>query len=149
MTPVPNPKLTAEGLALTHSMAFDGKGWSEATFESYLNDQQTLIFGTDSCFAVVRLLASEAEILTLATRPSGQGKGRATRMLLGALDQLEDVGVEVVYLDVSDQNTAARALYAKCGFTGFDLRHNYYRDGTTAICMRADLKRSNPPKPRR
>lgn len=139
MMQVPNLRLTPDGLALTHSMAFNGKGWSEQTFEDYLKDKQTLVFGTDSCFSVVRLLASEAEILTLATRPSGQGKGRATQMLLEAMEHLKRAGVEVVYLDVSDQNTAARALYAKCGFTGFDLRHNYYRDGTTAIVMKAVL----------
>jgi len=49
-----------------------------------------------------------------------------------------------VFLDVSDQNTAARALYARCGFTGFALRHNYYKNGTTAICMKAVLSPASP-----
>jgi len=131
--------LTAEGLALTHRAAFEGKGWSEEDFRGYLKDSRTLIFGGDRCFAVVRLMAAEAEILTLATRPSTQQKGLATSMLKQALVHLRKVGVQAGYLALSAQNTAARALYARCGFTGCALRHNYYKNGATAICMKAVL----------
>lgn len=127
-------------LAATHKAAFGPQsGWRAADFAGYLTDPSALIIGTDKCFALVRLAGPEAEVLTLATHPDIQRQGRATALLRDVLRHLRDVNVEEVFLDVSDQNTAARALYARCGFTGFALRHNYYKNGTTAICMKAVL----------
>lgn len=143
MTPLPAP--SPEALAATHRAAFGPEaGWRASDFAGYLTDPTALIIGTSKCFALVRLMGPEAEILTLATHPSIQGQGRATALLHDVLRRLRDVQVEEVFLDVSDQNTAARALYARCGFTGFALRHNYYKDGTTAICMKAVLSAGSP-----
>lgn len=131
--------LTPEGLAVTHATAFGGKGWPASDFRDYLANKSALIFGDDTCFAVIRVMVTEAEVLTLATRPGHQGKGRATAMLQEALDHLAQVGVHEVFLEVADNNTAALALYARCGFTAFDERRNYYPDGRTAICMKLGL----------
>lgn len=129
-----------EALAATHKAAFGPQaGWRASDFAGYLTDPTALIIGNEACFALVRLAGPEAEILTLATRPDVQRQGRATKLLRNTLRRLESVNVQEVFLDVSDQNTAARALYARCGFTGFALRHNYYKNGTTAICMKAVL----------
>lgn len=127
-------------LARTHKAAFgEQSGWRAADFAGYLTDPTVLIIGSELCFVLVRLAGPEAEILTLATRPDMQGQGRATTLLRDTLRRLTAVNVEELYLDVSDQNTAARALYARRGFTSFALRHNYYKNGTTAICMKAVL----------
>lgn len=132
--------MTPAGLARTHAAAFGpDAGWPAQDFARYIEDPTALVMGNDSCFLVVRLAGPEAEILTLATNPSVQGQGRATTLLRDTLKRLRAVKVEEVFLDVSDQNTAARALYARCGFTGFALRQRYYKDGTTAICMKAVL----------
>jgi len=132
--------MTPAGLARTHAAAFGlDNGWPAHDFLHYMNDPITLVLGTDSCFLVVRLAGPEAEVLTLATHPDVQGQGRATTLLRDTLTRLRAVNVEEVFLDVSDQNTAARALYARCGFTGFAFRQNYYKNGATAICMKAVL----------
>lgn len=137
--------MTPKGLAITHAAAFGpDAGWPAQDFARYIDDPTTLVLGTDTCFAVIQLAGPEAEILTLATHPDLQGRGRATALLRDALPRLSAVNVEEVFLDVSDQNTAARALYARCGFTGFALRHNYYKNGATAICMKAVLSPASP-----
>lgn len=141
MTPQPSP----HALAATHKAAFGPQvGWGAGDFATYLTDPKTLIIGTEKCFALVRLAGPEAEVLTLATHPGIQRQGRATSVLRDTLRHLAAVNVEEVFLDVSDQNTAARALYARCGFTGFALRPNYYRNGATAICMKAVLSPASP-----
>ncbi|MBT8412369.1 MAG: GNAT family N-acetyltransferase, partial [Octadecabacter sp.] len=86
-----------------------------------------------------RLMPPEAEVLTLATNPADQGKGRAKTMLHAALDHLAKTGVEAVFLDVAANNAAALALYTGAGFIAFDERRNYYPDGSTAICMKVGL----------
>lgn len=132
--------MTPAGLARTHAAAFGpDNGWPMQDFARYMDNPTALVLGTDSCFIVVRLAGPEAEVLTLATHPDLQGRGRATALLRDTLERLAAVNVEEVFLDVSDQNTAARALYARCGFTGFAMRHNYYKNGATAICMKAVL----------
>ncbi len=126
-------------LARTHRLAFGGKGWPAADFERYLRDKTILIHGNDTCFAVFRLAGPEAEILTLATHPDAQGKGRASAMLHDALNALTSERIEDVFLEVADDNTAAVALYARAGFVQFSTRRNYYANGASAICMKAVL----------
>ncbi len=136
--------MTPIGLAQTHAAAFGGKGWPAADFERYLQDKTILICGDDTCFAVFRLAGPEAEVLTLATHPSQQSKGRATQMLTAAIAVLTDASVEDVFLEVADDNTAAIALYNHSGFTAFATRPAYYASGAAAICMKAVLSPASP-----
>ena len=136
--------MTPESLALTHAAAFGGTGWPAQDFQQYLADKTVLIFGDAECFAVMRVLGPEAEILTLATHPDKQGTGRATALLDGALAKLGTANVTEVFLDVADDNAAALALYRRCGFTQFATRNNYYASGASAICMKALLSPASP-----
>ncbi|MBU2991808.1 GNAT family N-acetyltransferase [Octadecabacter sp. 1_MG-2023] len=131
--------MTPEGLAQTHDAAFVGKGWPIADFATYLNDPKILVSGDDICFAVFRLAGPEAEVLTLATHPDEQGKGRAGVMLQKALVTLTDMQVEEVFLDVAEDNQAACALYDHTGFAPFARRDAYYASGAAAICMKVAL----------
>ena len=131
--------MTPEGLAQTHAAAFGGKGWSETEFARYLDDPNVFLHGTDLSFVVLRRAGPEAEILTFATDPDCQGNGLATRNLERAMRLLAQQGVQDIFLDVAVDNIPALALYARCGFTEFSRRHNYYKNDTTAICMKIVL----------
>lgn len=137
--------MIAAALAQTHRSAFGEIGWPVADFERYLNDKTILIHGENSCFAVFRIVGPEAEILTLATHPDAQGKGRAASMLRGALEVLTNTGIEAVLLDVADDNAAALALYARAGFAQFRTRRNYYANGASAICMKVAISPARSP----
>jgi len=131
--------MTPSALAATHKAAFGNAGWSTADFDSYNNDTKIHIFGDAMCFAVIRVIGPEAEILTLATRPDSQGRGLATSMLRDAMAKLIKLDVEDVFLDVKETNAPAIALYLRAGFTTFSTRSAYYADGASAICMKAEL----------
>lgn len=133
--------MTPSGLAQTHDAAFGGKGWPAADFAGYLADPNILIHGDVRCFGVFRCVGPEAEVLTLATDPSVQGAGRATRMLRAALAALATRGVQEVFLEVAEDNSPARALYARTGFKQFASRTAYYDNQTAAICMKALLSK--------
>ncbi len=128
-----------EALAATHGAAFGDAGWSASDFAAYLDAPTTLITGTQTCFAVFRVIGPEAEILTLATHPDAQGQGCATAMLKSAMQELAQRGVSEIFLDVADTNTAALALYQRAGFVAFSQRAQYYATGASAICMKAEL----------
>lgn len=94
-------------------------------------------------FALSRLAADEAEILTLAvdTGTRGQGAGRA--LLAAHLDRLARAGARAVFLEVDEGNEPALTLYGRAGFAEIGRRPGYYPkpDGSkaTAIAMRASL----------
>lgn len=93
-------------------------------------------------FALVRVQAPEAEILTLAVRPTMQGQG-VGRLLLGALmAEAAQRGATEIFLEVAEPNAAARALYAAVGAKQVGCRPRYYNDGANALVLRVDLDRS-------
>lgn len=94
-------------------------------------------------FALSRLVAGEAEILTLAVEPATRGQGAGRALLSTHLERLSRAGARVVFLEVDEGNESALALYRRAGFAEIGRRPGYYTkpDGTvaTAITMRATL----------
>jgi len=60
-------------------------------------------------------------------------------MFRDALDKLNSLNIQEIFLEVADNNTAALALYTRAGFLKFNTRRNYYTNGVSAICMKAVL----------
>jgi ribosomal-protein-alanine N-acetyltransferase len=81
-------------------------------------------------FALGRVVCREAELLLLAVRREGQGRG-VGRSLLERFSATAAVrGAEQLHLEVRDGNPAVR-LYKSAGFQEVGRRPNYYygRDG--------------------
>lgn len=86
----------------------------------------------------VSVAGPQADILTIGTAPSAQGRGLGRRLLSHAADCARDAGAEVLHLDVAADNTAALGLYQSFGFDELGRRPAYYA-GADAIVMRAFL----------
>ena len=52
---------------------------------------------------------------------------------------MQKEGMKRVFLEVRVSNSAALALYLKCGFCGKFVRPRYYGDGEDAVIMAKDL----------
>ncbi|MEO0381821.1 MAG: GNAT family N-acetyltransferase, partial [Pseudomonadota bacterium] len=59
----------------------------------------------------------------LFIRPGVRGRGVASEVLLTLPRALADVGLKALHLEVNAQDTAARRLYKRAGFT---LRDGYH-----------------------
>lgn len=79
-------------------------------------------------FLVTRLVASEMEILNLATSVDFRRKGAATGLLGECLESARKSGAEKAFLEVRESNSAAIALYERCGFRASGRRIQYYRN---------------------
>lgn len=90
-------------------------------------------------FILIRVVADEAEILTLAVHPEARRQGIAARLIEAAAGLAAAAGAATLFLEVADRNTAARALYTSTGFTQAGLRKRYYPDGADALVMRRPL----------
>jgi len=82
--------------------------------------------GEDDGFILVRTILDEAEILTLAVRPSGRRNGMGARLVRAAVHRARSMGAERLFLEVAEDNVVARALYAGCGFRTTGRRRGYY-----------------------
>jgi ribosomal-protein-alanine N-acetyltransferase len=138
MTVAPIAKTECGRLADIHAACFP-RGWPAADLARLvaepnvvaLRDGEALARG----FILLRQAADEAEILTLAVDPASQRRGIARRLLTAAESRLFAAGVRRIFLEVSDRNPAAQALYAKAGYTMAGRRARYYSDGSDALVM--------------
>lgn len=132
-------------LAAVHKTAFAAP-WSEAEFAALLGKAGARAFGTADGFILMQglgasdMAACEAEILTLAVRPTARRAGLAARLITEAQAAM---AATRIFLEVAADNEAARALYRKHGFVETGRRKAYYKsnDGPRrdAVLMQGDF----------
>lgn len=133
--------MTPETLAALHARAFAGQGraWSAAEFAGLLAGPGVFVAGDSRALALGRVVAGEAELLTLATDPSCRREGRARACLATFEAAARARGAEAVFLEVAEDNAAALSLYERAGFSRMARRKGYYAGGRDAIVMRKPL----------
>lgn len=121
--------MSAEDLARRHARAFqnDTRPWSAAEFMSLLASAQVRLIQTDHAFALIRTVADEAELLTLATDPDHRRQGLARALLQSVEEKAQATGAATLFLEVSENNAPARALYAAAGYRETARRRAYYQ----------------------
>ena len=137
----------APRLAQLHGTSFH-RGWGEGEFERMLAERNTLVhrlrLGRKTIgFAVSRMAADEAEILSVAIDPSYRGRGLSRELLLTHLGHLAGRGIRTIFLEVEENNQPARRLYEWAGFSVVGRRERYYQEPggqqLNALLMRRDL----------
>lgn len=139
----------AEECAAIHRSAF-AHPWSAGEFGTLLASASTI--GSAALdpatsrmrgFAISRLAADEAEILTIAVDSAWRGRGVGRDLMREHLSRATLSGARAMFLEVDQDNAAAIALYTRFGFLKVGRREGYYRrpDGksATALVMRKDL----------
>lgn len=132
------PERAGEVAAL-HARLFD-EGWSEASIKSLLEHPASAsliaVAGdpkTIKGFVIAQLAADEAEILSIAVAPDWQRAGLGVRLIEGLIRASRRGEARKVFLEVAEDNAAARALYAKLGFREIGRRRGYYKRPAGAV----------------
>ena len=137
----------APRLAQLHGASFH-RGWGDGEFETMIAERNTLVhrlrLGRKTIgFAVSRMGADEAEILSIAIDVRHRGRGLSHNLLLTHLGHLAGHGVRRIFLEVEENNAPARRLYERAGFAVVGRRERYYRqengEQLNALLMRRDL----------
>ncbi len=81
-----------------------------------------------SGFLVARTAGPEWELENIAVAEAARGRGAGTVLVQALTAEADQAGAESIFLEVRASNTAARRLYAKCGFQQTSYRKNYYTD---------------------
>lgn len=124
-------------IAQLHAQCFPRRPWSANDFAD-LKKSGCEIIASQNGFIVYRTTLDEAEIITLGVAPSARRGGIAAAMLGIMENELKKSGVKKIFLEVAQNNTAARALYSGAGYAQIGTRPKYY-DGIDAILMEKNL----------
>jgi ribosomal-protein-alanine N-acetyltransferase len=143
-----------DALAAIHAVAF-ASPWSGSDIAALLASPGVFaLAGRDvrgpHGFILVRAIAGEAEILTLAVDPAFRRRGLARVLVEAATGVALGLEAEALFLEVAEDNAAAIALYTGLSFAEVGRRRGYYARpngaGTggahiDALVMRRDLNR--------
>ncbi|CAN5146450.1 GNAT family N-acetyltransferase [soil metagenome] len=83
--------------------------------------------GREAGFALLRVAADEAELLTIAVAADRRRRGLGRRLLGAVIEQARDRGAHSLFLEVGADNAPARSLYSQAGFMEVGRRPAYYR----------------------
>ncbi len=138
----------APALATIHAQGFH-RGWSREDFASYIAGRDTPVYIACDAkrritgFAMLRLAADEAELITVAVDKGWRKRGIGRALLSAVIEDLRMTPARRLFLEVAADNPAALKLYARHGFAKLSERQGYYArpDGrpATAIVMARDL----------
>jgi ribosomal-protein-alanine N-acetyltransferase len=122
----------AAGLTSILRDAPEAANWTQASYREWMNSPGAVAFvsegdGRVTGFVIGRQVADEAEVLNLAVAPLARRKGQGGALLNAVVSEFRARGVNRVYLEVRESNVAARAFYAKHGFSQTGKRLKYYR----------------------
>ena len=92
-------------------------------------------------YIVARETAGELHINNVAIREEYRRRGYGAMLLGRVLDEARKKRATAAFLEVRYGNSAAQALYQKCGFRAIAKRANYYSDpAEDAVVMTLDLR---------
>jgi ribosomal-protein-alanine N-acetyltransferase len=126
---------------------FGPEAWTRGGYRAELADTRHRTYvaaespdGALLGWAGVRVIADEAEILTVGVVPQVRRRGIARTLLVALLDAARTRGAQRAYLEVRTDNEAARALYRSEGFAEIGTRRGYYDAGRAdAVVMSREL----------
>ncbi len=133
----------ADPIARLHAQGFY-LGWPRDDFAAYLADPRRTpaYVACDprrriAGFALLRLVADEAELMTIAVAPRWRGKGVGAALLTAGFADLQMSPARRMFLEVAADNRPALALYRRHGFAEIGRRDGYYPrpDGKPATAL--------------
>jgi ribosomal-protein-alanine N-acetyltransferase len=112
-------------LAALHAAAF-AEPWDAAAFHALLGQAGVFAVEAPDGFILMRAVADEAEILTLAVCPRARRRGLGGWLVGEGAVEAAARGAVRLFLEVAADNAPARALYARAGFAEAGRRPGYY-----------------------
>lgn len=132
--------MTPQQLAEIHAASFQRpRPWSADEIAALASSQGVFLLEAEAAFLIGRVIAGEAELLTIAVSPTHRRKGAGRDLVRRFVATARQVGADSAFLEVASDNGAAKALYLATGWQQVGLRKGYYAAGVDALVMRLDL----------
>ena len=133
--------MTPEALAALHARCFPAhpRPWSAAEFSDLIGNRLNFLLIRPQGFLLGRVVADEAELLTLAVAPEARRMGLGRALLAEFAHTSTARGAREAFLEVASDNAPAIALYASAGWQRAGTRRDYYAPGIDAMVMRREM----------
>ncbi len=111
--------------------AFIECAWTERQLsEAFASDTYSFFIdeenGAVGAYGFIQWIADEGDVCNIAVDPAFRHTGKATGILKVMEEKAKERNVTRLFLEVSELNSAAIALYLKNGFRELYRRANYY-----------------------
>jgi ribosomal-protein-alanine N-acetyltransferase len=123
----------ADDMARVHAALFQ-PAWDAASLRRLLENTNAVGFVATQIaptnvvgFILAHLVSDEAEILTLGVDPHWQRQGIGRALVEGLMRAAQRAEIGRVFLEVAEDNAAAKALYGSLGFEISGRRTGYYQ----------------------
>lgn len=120
-----------------HKACFPNKPWSASDFAD-LKKSGCDIIASQNGFIVWRVVADEAEIITIGVHPDARKSGIASAMLAIIENDTKKRGGKKIFLEVAENNIPARKLYESNGYKQIGIRPHYY-DNIDALLLEKEI----------
>jgi ribosomal-protein-alanine N-acetyltransferase len=133
--------MTPDDLARIHADCFQAhpRPWSAHEFAQLLTGSGSFLLAQPQGFLLGRVIADEAELLTLAVLAPVRRQGTGQMLVQQFLAQSAQRGASTAFLEVASDNLPAQGLYARTGWVQAGRRRNYYATAIDALVLRHDL----------
>lgn len=119
--------MTPADMATLHAACFSTpRPWSASEITGLLDSPLCFLLTEPAGFLIGRVVAGEAELLTLAVDPKARQRGTGGRLVDAFIEAVRARGAESAFLEVSAANLPAQSLYARKGFAQKGVRPGYY-----------------------
>ena len=123
-----NTILQPSDMAKLHAQSgLEQRPWTAQEFVQLCAAENSLLIKQDYGFALGRVIHTEAELLLFIVSQAQQKQGLGKTYLQHFEEAARQRGAKICFLEVGAENTAALALYQKCGYAEQGLRKAYYR----------------------
>ena len=120
-------------MAALYARAFPGsRPWSPAEIAD-LAARPGFAVTVPSGFALGREVAGESELVTICVDPGAMRQGAGRALLARFEAEARARGAATAFLEVAEDNRAARALYAAAGWAETGRRRGYYARAAGAV----------------
>lgn len=131
----PASRADLDAIASIEQVCFS-RPWSRAAFAAALGDPVSRLLVAEGAvqgersevlgYAVLYVVADQAELANLAVAPAFRGRGVGRALLESVVAVARELGVRQLFLEVRQSNSVAQRLYRSVGFVPVALRRGYY-----------------------
>lgn len=137
---IPATPAHADLLAEMHARCFPDDPWDARAMREILAMPGSFGFFDQRGFALAYVAAELCDLTTIGVVPEARRRGGGAALLAAIAAEAERRGADAILLEVAENNTVARRLYEKLGFSVEGIRKNYYRGAVSALIMRRTIQ---------
>ena len=133
-------------VAALEKLCFGTEAWSEKSVASELTNPLSLWLVAEEAGEVLGYIGSqtvldETDMMNVAVHPDFRGRGIATGLILGLVEELRKKGSHALMLEVRASNETAIRVYRRLEFAEVGRRKNYYRNPREdALILRREIE---------